>query len=386
MGFFFSNLHVRRTDAFSLDRFCSVLAELLGKRGYSPAADPESADLSVSVYDAGGAWISVCTDGIEFYTEESISWFCKPLSVQLDTDLLSVSCFDSDCLLMNLNRAGRGTDAWAKVGTYPGLRMRSAPAKWKGLVENLSQWKAALSRKYVFAEEVLDDIEPLLGLEPGQGRFCCELMTESPFAGQVQSFSFSLPETAARPEPPRLAMPMYDGMACEMGQPKFISAVNKGGKSQGLAVAFSGSYVEQEEIRFRDVRLEYDFDRYPRPSIPLRLEKRQTEDGRWIYYAEIPQFQLLPGVKDGLSPMKAMNEEFRRSFGLRFTPEGNERKRLDITLHFIPLKNPSGQCGWCVWLPSGSRKEFIERHNRTWSAIPSSNPELMDCNDFDIDD
>ncbi|MBP5294861.1 MAG: hypothetical protein J6Y95_03995, partial [Lachnospiraceae bacterium] len=89
----------------------------------------------------------------------------------------------------------------------------------------------------------------------------------------------------------------------------------------------------------------------------------------------------------GLPRHKAMNEEFKREFGVRFTPEGNERKRLDIAVFLIPLKNyEEGQCGWCVWWPFKSKKAFIENHNRTWGTGLFSGPKLLDASALDLDD
>ena len=384
MGFFFSNLHVRKTSDFSTDDFRAVLAEILRRQGFSSASSPEDADLSLSIYDGGETWISVCADGVDFYTEQSIRGICRPLSDQMAADVLTISCFDSDCLLLNLINTHSGTDAWAKVGKYPGLRIRSKPAKWHSLIEDVSKFKALLSKPYTFAEDSLEAIEPLLGLAHWQGRFCEELLSEERFAGKIQTFYYSLPETARKAEPPRLTIPCFDRMPCKMGESRIIRAANTGGRSTGLAVAFSGSYVEKEEIQFHDVQLEYAFDRTPRPTIPLRLEKTQTQDGQWIFYAEIPQFQIPSGVKEGLPARRAMDEEFKRSFGLRFTPEGNARKRLDITLHFIPLKNPAGQCAWCVWLYSGNKRKFVEEFNETWRAIQAPGVELLNIDELDL--
>lgn len=389
MGLFFSNLHICKTAAFSTDGFLSLLTETMKTQGFRPVEDPEEADLSVSIYDAGGKWLSVCSDGLDFYTEESIQGICNPISERLSADILTVSCFDSDCLLLNRINRKQDIDAWAKVGSCPEIKRRSTPARWKGLVDDLAQWKAVLRHKYTFAEEALESLEPLLGLAPGQGQFCDELIPED--TEGARTFHYALPESASKPEPPRLAMPDYGLTPCEMGKPTFASAVNRGGKSKGLAIAFSGAYVEHEEIRFRDVQLEYGFDRHPRPTIPLQLEKRRTRDGQWIYYGEIPDFQLREGVKEGIPPRRAAEEEWKREFGVRFTPEGNERKRLDIAVHFIPLKNPAGQCSWCVWWYSKSKRDYIKQHNRTWGNMchPHGLPhgvKLLDADDFDMDE
>lgn len=151
-------------------------------------------------------------------------------------------------------------------------------------------------------------------------------------------------------------------------------------------IAFSGSCVEKEEIRFRDVQLESDFERYLRPMLPLKLEKRQTQDRRWIYYGEAPQFQILPAAKTGLPTQKAMRKKFKRAIGVRFTPEGDGRKRLDITVHLIPLKNPAGQCAWCVWRFFGSKRAFVQQYNQTWSAHQPDSAALLDENELEMDE
>ena len=149
MGVFFSNLHIRIKDESAKCQIPLLFAELLGTQGFRAVQTPQDADLTVSVFDAGGTWVSVCSDGLEFDTEESSCGLVAPLSRQLETDVLTVSCYDSDCLLLNLQNCGSGIDAWAKVGRYPGLKRRSSPAAWKGLVSDLDRWKAALRRRSI---------------------------------------------------------------------------------------------------------------------------------------------------------------------------------------------------------------------------------------------
>ncbi|MBR5745907.1 MAG: hypothetical protein IKX92_01455 [Clostridia bacterium] len=177
---------------------------------------------------------------------------------------------------------------------------------------------------------------------------------------------------------------------CEIGKDQCCFVINTGGKSKGIAIAFSGSYIEKEDVRFRDVQLEYSLDQHPRKTIPLSLEKKQTQTGQWIYYAELPDFPIREGVKEGL-PWKRKSDEVRkRQFGVRFTPEGNPRKLLDITVHFIPLKNPEGQCGWCVWMYSGSKRAYIEEYNRSWGEIiekyHAQGIKLLNPSDYDLDE
>ena len=386
MGWFFSNLHVRKTAEYDADFFRSTLTEILNAKGYVKKNSPDEADLSLSIYDAGGKWVSVCSDGLDFYTEETIRDICNPLSESLSADVLTVSCFDSDCLI--LNRVNKKLDvvAWAKTGSYPELKIRSTPARWKDIVTDIAQWKSVLTQKYDFAEDALDGLEPLLGLTSGQGRFCDELITEQ-FTEGIQTLYFNLPESASKSEPPKLSFTSPSLMPCEIGKDQCYFVINTGGKTKGVAIAFSGSYVEQEKIRFRDVRLEYDLDRYPRKTIPIQLEKRQMQNGQWIYYAELRDFPIREGVKEGLSWKRKSEEEWKRQFGVRFTPEGDPRKLLDITVHFIPLKNPEGQCGWCAWRWYGSKRAYIEEHNRTWGEEHHAQGiKLLNPDDYDLDE
>ena len=390
MSRFFSNCHIYKSPEFDAEAFPSLLTEILCTLGFLYKNNPEESDFSVSVYDAGGKWLSLCSDGLDFYTDESIQTVCNPLSERLSTDILTVSCFDSDCLL--LNRINRKLDvvAWAKIGSYPELKVRSTPARWKGLVSDLSLWKYVLGQEYAFAEDALESIEPLFGLESGQGQFCDELVSEKN-AEKVCTYYFSLPETVSKSFPPKLSFPHVSLMPCEIGKEQCCFVINTGGKSKGVAIAFSGSYVEKEEIRFRDVQLEYALDHYPRKTIPLQLEKRKTQTGQWIYYAELPDFPIREAVKEGLPWKRKSDEEEKREFGVRFTPEGDPRKLLDITVHFIPLKNPEGQCGWCVWWYYGSKRAFIEEYNRSWSKIMKKYPQgggvkTLNSDDYDLDE
>lgn len=384
MGFFFSNMQIRLTETCSAEAVTEIMTELLLSQGFHRIEKAEDADISVFFYAENDGWLSVCSDGFGFETEEAVQRYCGPISQRLTANVVTVSCFDSDCLLLHRLDSSKGIEAWAKVGRYPGIKQRTTPAKWKDLVADADQLVAVCKADYVVAEDALEKLEPLLALAPEQGRFCPELIAEGLFDG-AKSLGFALPKSE-KPEPPALRLMMPSLMPCEIGKECFISAINAGGKSYGLAIAFSGSYVENDEIQFQDVQLEYAFDRHPRPTLPLKLEKRQAQDGQWIYYAEAPQFQIPPAPKEGLPMRKAMDEGFRRAVGLRFTPEGNGRKRLDVTVHFIPLRNPAGQCAWCVWRFFGSKRAFVQHHNETWSAFQPGGAALLNEKELDLDD
>ncbi|MBQ7612384.1 MAG: hypothetical protein IJU92_04850 [Spirochaetaceae bacterium] len=384
MGSFFSNVHVRKTEGIRGESLQKVLAEALKTQGLRQVESLEEADLSVYVY-AGEAWFSVCSDGIEFYTEESTN-LCRSLSENLSTEVLSIACFDSDCLTLNFINQKISVDAFAKIGKYASIKRRTTLAQWKGIVDDLAAWKEILNSNWTLVDEALDEIEPMLTLEVGQGSFADDLAMED-YAEKTTTYYYALPESATKSAPPKFISyitPTY----CEIGRQQTYSVLNTGGKSKGLAIAFSGNYVEHEEIYFREVELYYP-GQNSKP-IPLSLEKRQLPNGVWVYYAEVPDFQILECVKDGLPPLRKVDEEMKRNFSVSFIPEGNPRKVLDITVHFIPLKNREGQCVWCAWLFDGTKRAFIEQYNKHWSEVTkdhkSTNIKQLNIEDYDIDE
>ncbi len=58
-----------------------------------------------------------------------------------------------------------------------------------------------------------------------------------------------------------------------------------------------------------------------------------------------------------------------RAICLRFTPQGNPRKRLDMGVVLVPEQNWVGQAGWLVWWQFGSKKKYIEIHNSGFEKL-----------------
>ena len=73
-------------------------------------------------------------------------------------------------------------------------------------------------------------------------------------------------------------------------------------------------------------------------EVSLALEKRPCSNGSWCYYAEVPDFAIPDGVPQNLQGSRLIQKkEFERHFSVHFTPEGNDRKRLGVFVHIIPL-------------------------------------------------
>ena len=174
MGQFFSNVHLRKNDKTNSENLMTYYHEIMHQKGYQKVESEDDADLTLAVYDHEGQWISVASDIIEFSSEENMADMCKSLSEQYDTDVMAICCVDSDGILMQYSNTKKGIDY------CPGVSKRSHPASWKEIVTDYQKFKETLSNHEYIAEEVLETVEPMLGLLPQQGSFRYDLSEEYP--------------------------------------------------------------------------------------------------------------------------------------------------------------------------------------------------------------
>ncbi len=93
-----------------------------------------------------------------------------------------------------------------------------------------------------------------------------------------------------------------------------------------------------------------------------------------------------------LSYAKREKLEYKRKFIFRYTPDGNNRKFLDIRICVGPLQNwIGGQCVTYVWEPFGSKKKFIAYCNKlclarsSYGYFPEDRIGFIREEDYDID-
>lgn len=371
MGTYFSNLQIRKTKELDTDKIKEAVSALMEKSQYKVVSNKEEADVTVTIYNGGSPWVSVFSDGIEIYDDKACEALLKPLSAELDTDVMAVSCLDSDYLFLNLVNESEKINAWANVGSHPEGRFprRTVFSLWKNKVSDLEKFKSIIRKEYDFAEEALEHAQALFGLPAVQGSICEDSLEEIENRSFFTYLYFSLPDFEKRKEPTELKIPRFSLTPCKIGENSIVCAINTGGSSRGIAIAFTGDYVENEDITFTDVKLEYGFDKTPAKEIPVQLCKREIAKGKWAYCAEIPDFLIPDKVNPDLPPKRKADLEFAREIGIRFTPLGNPKKLLDICVHLIPLGNPQGQCCWCVWLLDGSKEAYIKNSNSRWAFL-----------------
>lgn len=385
MGNWFSNLHIRKNNTITEDNIAQYIREMMAEKQYLFDVSEDEADAAFAIVsDDASEWYSVYSDLFSFDQPKLFTDYATPMSVEFQTDILGISCFDSDFLYLNLIDAAKKADAWAGIGSAAGLgiRKRTNLSAWKNRVSDLEEFKKGLKKKYVFAEEALAVIEPCLRLNQNYGAASYEYLSDFGLSERATYLYFKLPESMKTQEAPQLVQTSVSLMPCFLDHPATVRAINIGGASRGISVYFVGSYVENEEITFSDVCFVKRKNNQPE-SIPVELRKVQLSDGQWAYHYHDPGYKILPKVDDRIPTAKRMRMESEQEITVRFVPQGDPRKMLDITVVIVPDKNPAGQTGWNVWYQFGSKKAFIQFYNKTWSKHPNCEHLLLREEDYD---
>ncbi len=388
MGSWFSNIHIRKSGTATAEAAQEWFRRYLEEQGYQRAA-AEDSDGALAVLEGEG-WTTVCSDLFSLENPDDFQKLAEPISEGLQTDVLGIACFDSDYLYLNLINRPEKVNAWLGIGSAAGLgiKRRTGLAAWKKKVRDFEAFSACAKQKYICAEEFLFDAADCLGLSAEHSGVSYEYLPEFGLEKTARILYFKLPEDQKPKELPCLTQWTSSLDPCWLDVPHGVDVINVGGESRGLSVFFIGPYVEQEEITFTDLWLYTGKDEKPWKK-SIELTKVQLSDGQWAYYYHDPGFRIPPKVDDLLPWNKRLRMTMEREITVRFIPHGNPRKVLDITVVFVPDKNPEGQIGWNVWNYSGSKDAFIaetnEREMRFWERFPPEKrrPKLLRREDFD---
>lgn len=385
MGSWFSNLHVRKNSILTETDVIAYIRKIMTAQQYMPVESEDEADGAYAIIsDNKSQWFSVYSDLFPFDETKQFDDYATPMSAELKTDILGISCFGSDFLYLNLIDAESKIDAWAGVGrsTGLGIQRRTNLSAWKNKVDDYSNFKEHIKKKFVFAEDVLAHIESCIHLPKEYGTASYEYLSDLGVKEQSTFLYFKLPESIRTQDAPRLELHTASLMPCFIDKPSTIDGINVGNASKGLSVYFVGPYVEHDDITFSDVCF-VKHKNNQTESIPIELKKVQLSDGQWAYYYHDPGYKIPSKVDERLPMMKRMRLESEHSIIIRFVPHGNPRKILDITVVLVPDKNPQGQTGWNVWHQFGSKETFIKFHNDNWSKLPNCEHLLLREEDFD---
>lgn len=385
MGGTFNNIHIRKNAAATEAAVEKIILDYMTSKQYIPCAAEEGADGAIAIVcEADCNWISVYSDMLDFDSKKKYSEYLNPLSQKLGTDVLGISCFDSDCMYMNLVNKADKTNAWLRIGKPYGLGLlvMSSVLAWRNKVSDFAAFSKAAKRKYVVAEDFLAAAERCLGLPTDRSYAPYEHLDDFELDKKAKYLYFKLRDELKKKAPVKLKPLSVSAMPCADGKCDAFSVVNTGDASKGLSVYFLGPYVENDEITFSDVCF-VNCKNGGSTVIPFELSKVQLSDGRPAYYYHDPDFVIQSAVSDKLPPIKQLNLETERSITVRFVPHGNPGKMLDISIVLVPDENLEGQCSWNVWQRFGSKKAFIEHYNESCDKFPAMGFEKLREEDFD---
>ena len=365
MGQFFNNLHILKNKEFDKERLMDSIIKYMTGKGFT--LDMGSPDLSVIIYDPDDSdWISIATEAFEFYSLENIKNTVNSFTSVGSTSAITAACYDSDFLQLSLTNFDTDEEGWLNAGRpEEGMKLKSDSfSAWKKIVKDVDKLKEIAAADYVFAEEAFGKVADLIGMNPKQTTISTS--TEYFDGSEVIKFFFSAPKQTV--DLPKFEIPRANGLPCRIGESDVVGVVNKGGQGKGIGVMFVGDYVENDEITFSDTKLQVQ-ENGEWKFIPFELKKTKLSNGKMCYYWTDPNFPIPSGVSEKIPLDKRMSMEFEREIGIRFTPQGNPRKVLDIRIVIYPLSNSrEGQTSWYVYKPFGSKANYIEFHKELFNS------------------
>lgn len=378
MGWWFSNVHVRKNETADEAALVRVLNDFMAERGLVPTDDAAEADSAIAVLSGAHPWFTLCAEELSFQAPEQFREFGLRFSEALKTDVLGIVCLDSDYLYLNLINTTDNTDAWADVGIFPipdfDLGRQTELSAWENKVAQFNVFCKSVEKDYVCAEDFLDDVAPCLELPAPYNKADAADLEELGLKETAKKLYYRRPPKKAADELPRLASYMYSLMPCRDGEVSSVNAINVGGAGKGIAVYFLGPYVEHDEITFSNVCFFRHKDNEGE-RVPITLGKTQLTDGQWAYYYHDADFVIPEKIDERLPPRKRAKLEPERAICVCFVPHGNTRQMLDVTVVLVPDENPTAQFAWNVWRKyCNSKREFIAEHNQKWNKHAAQMP------------
>ncbi len=375
MGTYFSNFHIRTQEVKFVEKEIIRYYESLGMK----LVDGNNTNVTISLnIIANGDWVSVYSDDFEY--EDSLK-IVPIISEKSNSDVLAISCFDSDYLFLNLINKKELIDLWLNIGRSSEVKVkrRSNINDWKTKINNFNLFKENVRKEYIYAEEFLELSNEYFNLP-------YEQIMLNDIDNSSCKLYFTAPEDNNIP-PSKLELTSYPVSPTKSNEPVLCRVNNVGRASKGLAIVFSGDYIENDDMLIEEVNFVVDKGNYIE-NVPIKLQKTKLEKEGYIYYWKDENFKILKAVSKNLPAKVYDKKRSIESICLRFVPKGKEAKMLNIKVTFIPLANPiKGQCTWYVWMGHNSKKDYIKNYNekaKKHNKIFGEHFELIDPKKYDI--
>jgi len=139
-------------------------------------------------------------------------------------------------------------------------------------------------------------------------------------------------------------------LSCNPDEPFVLSAQNYGGISKGIQISFlfTDSEIKKIELYEPAIWLYKDYKSNGRYNIPLAQEKLVLNENEYKTI-DLPDFIFPEGINvysNKLMAKKKQDEQYYRSFGLRFIPKCNIYLLKDFKINLLPTEYPANGTSW----------------------------------------
>ena len=180
MGNFFTSTQVYNLEQLTREKFCDKFCERMKKNDYT-VCDEEQGELSyVLAFSDESKWVTISSEAYEEGNAES-SGDTGRIAKMMETVCINTTVIDSDCAMLDLyDDTGKKVDA-AVMGRAEDYMDDDLPEPsekiWKSLLSADSTWeqfKSVQQCDYVFVEDGLKKIAPILGMDSKNILFSAE--------------------------------------------------------------------------------------------------------------------------------------------------------------------------------------------------------------------
>ena len=362
MGRHMTTIQIQNKHQIQPEQFSANLCAHLKSKGFVPTI-PEDADETYmfSISDNGN-WITLSSAEYEVLGEE-FHPDLKTLAKTMDTCCIGTSVYDSDIVALHLYDAPAKQEDTVLLGRLDDLEgpsMYKGKRKcWEPLLTNNSTWQhlqTIWSDDYVFAEEALQLMAPLLGMDPENILADYSLWNWQQESGEKPACTAlhfkkeqPTPKNADNNEPTKLVVDMTKTMIS--GEPSWFTFYNTGRSSKGLTITFIGDCFKDDAVTISEISVE-------KPENPgagglarkfitatAGPEKVQFPDGRHGISFRLDDFEFSPGINIQLPATtmkqveKYINDIMAHQINLRFTPILKSGDTHKLSFHICPHEN-----------------------------------------------
>ena len=367
MGTTFSTIQIKNSQQVEPEQFKKLFCRFIEKKGLFPATKEDAQFSYRLAFSDDCSWVTLSSTEYDVGMD-SVELEAKKLAKAMKTYCIVTTIFDSDILLLKLFGAtAKQTDRIAighpdVINEAFGFDSAKANGKmecWIPLLTEDNTWehlKEIWSGTYVFVEEALSLMAPLLGMDlknvSADYRYWEEI---EPNNLRVLALYFKTAQPMFIKEG---ATKLNFGITAILvsGIENYAAFYNIGGISKGLSIIFLGECFNNREVEISNIKIK----RNKNPEADLNVERDfeifttqpkeyTTSDGRHGLIADVDDYVFYEGVNTEHPSMKGSKGRdiaWMYESDIWFTATIVSGDKHDFDLFVIPQSNwVEGQVG-----------------------------------------